>query len=81
MEYLDNLLKSANELFLKKCFNDAISKYKKILESDPTNLNAINNMGYALSKSKDYQNAINCYDIGLQNNPHEKTLLINKYPF
>ena len=78
MEYSDNLLKSANELFLKKRFNDAISKYKKILESDPNNLDAINNMGYALSKSKDYQSAINCYDIGLKDNPCEQTLLINK---
>ena len=75
---LDNLLQSANKLFIKKRFNDAILKYKEILNVDPNNINAINNMGYALSKSKDYQNAIRCYNIGLKIEPFEKTLLINK---
>ena len=78
MQDLDNLLKSANNLFFKKRFNDAIILYDKILEFDPLNLDAINNKGYALSKSKNYQNAINCFNIGLKNNPREKSLLINK---
>ena len=51
---------------------------KKILDLDPSNLIAINNLGYALSKSKDYQNALSYYDYGLQQHPNEKTLLINK---
>ena len=78
MSNLDDLLESANILFLKKRFTDAISIYKKIIEFEPNNLVAINNIGYALSKSKDYQNAIRYYDYGLQQNPNEKILLINK---
>ena len=78
MSNLDDLLESANILFLKKRFTDAISIYKKIIEFEPNNLIAINNIGYALSKSKDYHNAIKYYDYGLQHDPNEKTLLINK---
>ena len=78
MDNSNDLLNSANKLFLKKRFNDAISIYEQILKSEPNNIDAINNMGYALSKSKKYQHAIDCYDVGLRNNPNEKTLLINK---
>ena len=42
---LDTLLKSANKLFLKKQFLDSITIYEKILEIDPNNLNAINQVG------------------------------------
>ena len=70
MSNLGDLLESANILFLKKRFTDAISIYKKIIEFEPNNLDVINNIGYALSKSKDYQNAINYYNYGLQQNPN-----------
>ena len=66
MSDTQEMLKSANMLFLKKYFKDAISIYEKIIEMEPNNLNAINNKGYALSKIKDFENAINCYDIGLK---------------
>ena len=46
MSHLDDLLESANRLFLKKQFVDAISIYKKIIDLDPNNLTAINNIGY-----------------------------------
>ena len=42
---------------------------KKLLDLDPNNLTAINNIGYALSKSKNYQNAVSYYDYGLQTIP------------
>ena len=78
MESIDGLIESANDLFLKKRFLDAIPIYEKILKIDPTNLNAVNNKGYALSKSKDYKNAIDCYNHGLKINPNDKSLIINK---
>ena len=78
MSNMKKLLKSANTLFLKKHYRDAIPIYDNILEIDPNNLNALNNKGYALSKSKDYHNALICYDEGLKINPHDKILLINK---
>tara|TARA_B100000029_G_scaffold505849_1_gene587321 strand:+ start:561 stop:1172 length:612 start_codon:yes stop_codon:yes gene_type:complete len=72
------LLKKANNLFLKKLFKDAISIYDEILELEPKNIDLINNKGYALSKMKNYDEAILCYDKGLKINPTEKCLLINK---
>ena len=74
----NNLLNSANKLFLKKHFADAVLIYEKILHREPKNLDAINNKGYALSKLKKYHDAIRTYDLGLKNNPQEKTLIINK---
>ena len=74
----NNLLNSANKLFLKKRFTDAVLIYEKILHREPKNLDAINNKGYALSKLKKYHDAIRTYDLGLKNNPQEKTLVINK---
>ena len=51
-------LDHANNLFLEKKFQDAITKYAKFLESNPDNLIALNNMGYALSKLKKFESAI-----------------------
>ena len=72
MESIDELIKSANNLFLKKHFRDAIPIYEKILKIDPDNLDAINNKGYALSKLKDYKNAIDCYNHGLKIAPSKR---------
>ena len=52
--------------------------YEKFLKLDSTNISAINNKGYALSKSKNYKDAIDCYNEGLRIKPNDKTLLINK---
>ena len=71
-EKVDKLLENANELFLKKKFKDAILLYDEILKLDAENLNVINNKGYALSKIKNYDDAIACYDQGLKINPNEK---------
>ena len=43
---------NANNLLLNKKFTQAIDKYTKILEKNPRNLIALNNMGYALTKLK-----------------------------
>ncbi len=74
----DSLLLAANQLFLKKQFQDAIKIYDQILQNDPHNIDAINNKGYALGKLKLHQEAITFYDFGLALYPNEKTLLVNK---
>jgi tetratricopeptide (TPR) repeat protein len=61
-EKVDKLLENANELFLKKKFKDAILLYDEILKLDAENLNVINNKGYALSKIKNYDDAIAQFD-------------------
>ena len=72
------LLNEANKLFLKKLFRDTLPIYDEILKSDPENIDVINNKGYALSKMKNYDEAILCYDKGLKINPTEKCLMVNK---
>ena len=65
-------------LFLKKLFREALPIYDEILKLEPNNADVINNKGYALSKMKNYDDAISCYDKGLEIKPTEKCLLINK---
>ena len=73
-----NNVDEANQLFLKKKFNDAIVKYEIILQSQPDNLIALNNKGYTFSKLRKYSEALSCYDKSLEKNPIDKTVLINK---
>ena len=68
------LLNEANKLFLKKLFRDSLPIYNEILKSEPENIDVINNKGYALSKMKNYDEAIACYDQGLKINSNEKCL-------
>ncbi|MGQ0606776.1 MAG: tetratricopeptide repeat protein [Candidatus Nitrosotenuis sp.] len=74
----ESTLRQANKLFLTKKYLDAIILYDQILKESPSNLDALNNKGYVLSKLKKYTEAILCYDAGLAIQPNEKTLLINK---
>ena len=67
----------ANELFLNKKFEDAVLQYEKILQKDPRDLSALNNKGYALSKLKRYDAAIECYNRSLQIKPDDKLVRIN----
>ena len=64
MYELNKLLNKANELFARKQYRKAISVYEEILSVDPLNLSAINNQGYALSKSKNYEAAVEVYEKG-----------------
>ena len=48
------------DCFLKGKYHEAISYYDKILDENPKHLSSLNNKGYALSKLKDYQNAMKC---------------------
>ena len=52
--------------FYKEKFQQAIAYYDKILDEDPKNISSLNNKGYALSKLKDFTNAMKCYDVALE---------------
>ena len=58
MDYIEN----ANNLFLNKKFTLAVEEYKKILENEPQNLTALNNLGYTLTKLKKFDEALECYE-------------------
>ena len=73
-----NMINEANELFLKKRFEEAIEKYDIILQNEPGNVVALNNKGYSFSKLRDYSKSLICYDECLEKNPKDKTVLLNK---
>ena len=55
-----------------------IKYYDKILYEDPKHTSSLNNKGYALSKLKDFDGAIECYNIALENSSDDLSLLVNK---
>lgn len=75
---INSLLDQANQLFLKKKFRESISFYDEILKTEPKHLSVLNNKGYALSKSGNYEDAIRCYDEALQIAPDDISVQINK---
>ena len=50
-------INEGNRLFLEKKFQDAIKKYNIVLDKEPDNLIALNNMGYSLSKLNHLKNS------------------------
>ena len=52
--------------------------YDKILNENPQHVSSLNNKGYALSKLKDFDNAMKCYDNALKIFPDDLAVLINK---
>ena len=75
---INSILDEGNRLFLEGKFQQAISYYDKILDEDPKHISSLNNKGYALSKLKDFTNAMKCYDTALEICPHDLSVLINK---
>ena len=67
---MDSILDEANRLFLKGKLKEAIEYYDKILKENPKHISSLNNKGYALSKLKDFDDAMKCYDEALDNLEH-----------
>lgn len=74
----DSVLDEANRLFLHGRLRDAISYYDRILSEDPGHLGSLNNKGYALSKLKEFEAALRCYDAALQISTDDVAVMINK---
>ena len=74
----NSILDEGNRLFLHGKLREAITYYDKILNDNPEHLSSLNNKGYALSKLKDFDNAMKCYDAALQLYPNDLSVLINK---
>jgi tetratricopeptide (TPR) repeat protein len=74
---MPDLLENANKMFLEKKFHDAVAIYERILKERPDDVAALNNMGYALSKIKDYAGALDCYERALLIKSDDKTVLTN----
>ena len=67
---INSILDEGNRLFLEGKFQQAITYYDKILDEDPKHISSLNNKGYALSKLKDFTNAMKYYDIALKICPY-----------
>jgi tetratricopeptide (TPR) repeat protein len=65
----NSILDEGNRLFLQGKLREAITYYDKILDENPKHLSSLNNKGYALSKLKDFENAMKCYDAALNISP------------
>ena len=74
----NSILDEANRLFLQGKFQQAVRYYDKILNENPKHLSSLNNKGYALSKLKDFDGAIKCYDAALAISPGDTSVLVNK---
>ncbi|NHH97217.1 hypothetical protein DYY66_0852 [Candidatus Nitrosotalea sp. FS] len=57
---------------------DAIFYFDKVLDVEPTHVNALVNKGNALGKLGKYDQAITCYDVILKENSEHMTCLLNK---
>ena len=55
---INSILDEGNRLFLQGKLKEAIVYYDKILNENPLHLSSLNNKGYALSKLKDFENAL-----------------------
>lgn len=75
---IDSILDEANRLFLQGKLKEAISYYDKILEENPNHLGCLNNKGYALSKLKDYDSALQCYNSALKMDSEDIPVQVNK---
>ena len=54
------------DYFYKVNYKEAITYYDKILDENPKHLSSLNNKGYALSKLKDFDHAMKCYDVSFE---------------
>ena len=73
----NSFLDEGNRLFLQKKFQQAVTYYDKILDEDPKNVSSLNNKGYALSKLKDFTNAMKCYEIALEISPDDLSIPVS----
>jgi tetratricopeptide (TPR) repeat protein len=62
--------KQVSEGFEKRNFDDVIEACTKILENDPKNTSALNNIGYSLLQQRKYKEAIEHFTKAIDIDPH-----------
>lgn len=74
---LENLLSDAIKLFKENNISFGKSKLKKILKFEPNHFDALNLLGIALSKEKDYQNSLEFFKNAIKINPNSDKTHLN----
>ena len=74
---LDNILSEAINLFKENNMSFGKSKLKKILDYEPNHFDALNLMGIALSKEKNYQNSLEFFENAIKINPNSDKTHLN----
>lgn len=65
MLFAASLMEQADGYVVAKQYKAAIKIYKQVIEKNPSQPKAYNNMGYAYAQLKDYRNAIKAYESAL----------------
>ncbi|MBE7411181.1 MAG: tetratricopeptide repeat protein [Leptospiraceae bacterium] len=71
------LLKIANCFLRIERFEDAILNFKKCLDLDPKNFQAMNNLGYVYFKTKKYREAETLWEKIIEINPNSEVAKLN----
>ena len=73
-QYSEGLVKKGNDAYNNKQYELAQENYKKALNKNPINSKAHYNLGNALYRNKKSEDALNAYDVAIQNSklPTEK---------
>lgn len=80
-----NIIEQQNEFAIKSAkmglWNEAIMRWERIIEIDPKNSKAYNNLGVAYEAKGDLDKAMNAYKKALELDPNNKAYLSNYIKF
>ena len=75
---LEKVLEEGTKYLQAKEYDNSIDSYKKALDLEPYNIQALNNMGNALASKKDYEEALKYFNKTLSIDPKRVSALNNK---
>ena len=77
MNTIENNLKEGEMLFADGRIDEAAKCFKSILQSNPQNVNALNNLGVIYIQNKDYKTGVETLLKALENNPEDYDVNMN----
>ena len=77
MNTIENNLKEGETLFADGRIDEAAKCFKSILQGDPQNVKALNNLGVIYIQKKDYKTGVEALLKALENNPEDDDVNMN----
>jgi len=74
---LENVMNKANSYFFAEKYYQSIKLYDVVLEKDPSNINALHNKGFVLTKINRINDALTLYEKILEKHPDDVFTLVN----